>query len=144
MVLLKKMPNRQGIEMLILGHMAIDYPDFVYIRNIDDLVKTTPKDMIWFNASDDANYDIAKHCKYEDISYCVKIYELKDAIIFSNLGAKYIIISDKHLAEIAQKVADEYFFDSKILYVINDESSIENMAILGIDGVIFNNILKTN
>ncbi|RAX51502.1 hypothetical protein CCY99_09015 [Helicobacter sp. 16-1353] len=130
--------------MLILGHIAIDYPNFIHIKSIDDLAKTLPKDIVWFNASNDVDYNIAKHCRDNNIAYSVVINELKDAIIFANLGAKYIIISDKHLAEITQKVANEYFFDSKILYIVNDESSIENMAMLGIDGVIFNNILKTN
>lgn len=130
--------------MILIGHSAIYYPNFIYIKNIQDIKNTQAKDIIWFYTKDDKDYTLSKYCKDNEINYSVIVDELKDVIIFANLNAKYIIIKNKHLVEMAQKIADEYFIDSKILYIINDESSIENMAILGIDGIIFNCVLNTN
>lgn len=130
--------------MIIIGHEAIKYPNFRYIESIDEIVNSQANDIVWFFHSKDTNYDIAKHCNDNDIAYAVIVESLKDTLIYANLGAKYICTKERNLAENAQRAADEYFFDSKILYIINDCGSIETMANLGIDGVIFNNILKTN
>ncbi len=125
--------------MIIIGHNAIQFPNFIHIQHIDDIVSTTPNDVVWFECDD--NFRISQHCKINDIVYARKVSSLKEVVIAANLGATYIIIDNMNLAKMAQKVANEYFFDSKILYVINDDDSIENIAILGIDGVIFSSVL---
>ncbi len=128
--------------MIIIGHIAISYNNFVKIKDIDDIKHTKASEVVWFQSNIDNVYDVAKHCIENDISYAVLAHSLNDVIIFANLKASFIMIREKNLVENAQKVANEYFFDSKILYIINDESSIENLAMLGIDGVIFNHILN--
>jgi len=51
----------------------------------------------------------------------------------------------KALAKTAQSLADTYLFDSKILVNIEDEKDIEEMALFGVDGVLFSNaIIKIN
>lgn len=128
--------------MIVIGHSAIEFDKFTKIESINDISNTKANEVVWFNSNIDNAYHIAKHCAKNDISYAILAHSLNDVVIFANLDVKFIIIREKNLVENAQKVANEYFFDSKILYIINDESSIENLALLGIDGVIFNDILK--
>ena len=128
--------------MIIIGHRAIEYNAFKKIENIENIADSKADEIVWFHSNTNESYNLAKHCVKNNIAYGVFVDSLKDVIIFANLMAKFIIIKEKNLVENAQKIANEYFFDSKILYVINDEGSIENMAMLGVDGVIFNDILK--
>ena len=51
-----------------------------------------------------------------------------DLMIYANLGAKYIVIRRKKLAQICQKLTNEYFLDSKILLVVRDEKGIDSAA----------------
>ena len=127
--------------MIVIGHSAIEFDKFTKIESINDISNTKANEVVWFNSNIDNAYHIAKHCAKNDISYAILAHSLNDVVIFANLDVKFIMIREKNLVENAQKVANEYFFDSKILYIINDESSIENLALLGIDGVIFNDIL---
>ena len=94
--------------------------------------------MVFF--SDDL--DLARHCNECEIAYAVEIWRIVDLMIYANLGAKYIVIRRKKLARICQKLANEYFLDSKILLVVAGESGIEMGAKLGIDGVIFECVLQ--
>jgi hypothetical protein len=49
------------------------------------------------------------------------------------------------LAKTAQNVAENYLFDAKILVLIEKEDEIEELALLGVDGVVFSNtIIKIN
>lgn len=127
--------------MIIIGYEDLPCEKFVKIQNLEDIKNTNPNEIVWFE-SKEYSTKFALHCKENNIPYAVKIINIKDLVIYSNLCAKYILISEKYLAEQSQKIANEYFFDSKILYIINDEGSIENAAILGIDGVIFNKHLN--
>ena len=128
--------------MIIIGHRAIEYNAFKKIENIENIADSRADEIVWFYSNINESYNLAKYCGKNNIAYGVFVDSLRDVIIFANLMAKFIIIKEKNLVENAQKIANEYFFDSKILYVINDEGSIENMAMLGVDGVIFNDILK--
>ena len=56
----------------------------------------------------------------------------------SSLNARYIIV-DKEMAKTAQNIAENYLFDAKILVKIESEDEIEEIAILGIDGVLLSN-----
>ncbi|RDU62856.1 hypothetical protein [Helicobacter sp. MIT 14-3879] len=124
--------------MIIIGHKAIKHPIFKNIKNIEDINNTNANEIVYF----ESDYKIANYCKDNEIKYAVKISNITDLIIYSNLDAKYILVREKNIAENSQKIANDYFFDSKILYIINDESSIENAAMLGFDGVIFESVLN--
>ena len=52
------------------------------------------------------------------------------------LGATYFIV-DKSLALHAQKIADDYLFDGKVLLLSNDDNEIEFAASHAIDGILF-------
>ena len=123
--------------MIIIGHKALQSPKFRAIQSIDDIKKTSANEPLLFSD----NFDLAAHCKACEIAYAVEIWRIVDLMIYANLGAKYIVIRRKKLARICQKLANEYFLDSKILLVIKDEKGIEMGAKLGIDGVIFECVL---
>ena len=124
--------------MIIIGHKALQSPKFRAIQSIDDIKKTSANEVVFFSDS----FEIARHCNECEITYAVEVCRVVDLMIYANLGAKYIVIWRKKLAQICQKLANEYFLDSKILLVVRDENGIEKTAKLGIDGVIFESVLK--
>ena len=124
--------------MIIIGHKALKSQKFRAIQSIDDIKKTSANEVVFFSDS----FEIAKHCNECEVAYAVEICRIVDLMIYANLGAKYIVIRRKKLARICQKLANEYFLDSKILLVVAGECGIEMGAKLGIDGVIFECVLK--
>lgn len=124
--------------MIIIGHKTLKSPQFRVIQNIDDIDKSFANEIMFF--SDDIT--IAMHCNECEIAYAVKVKCIVDLLLYSNLGAKYIIVGHKNLAQKCQKIANEYFLDSKILLVIRNDKGIESAANLGIDGVIYEHVLK--
>lgn len=124
--------------MIIIGHKALKSPRFRAIQSIGDIQKTFASEVVFFSD----NFALATHCKAYEITYAVEISRIVDLMIYANLGAKYLIIRRKNFAKVCQKLANEYFLDSKILLVINGDRGIESAANLGIDGVIFEGVLK--
>ena len=124
--------------MIIIGHNALQSPKFRAIQSIDDIKKTSANELVFFSDS----FEIARHCNECEVAYAVEIKRVVELMIYANLGAKYIVIRRKKLARICQKLANEYFLDSKILLVVAGESGIEMGAKLGIDGVIFECVLQ--
>jgi hypothetical protein len=64
------------------------------------------------------------------------VNNITELVYASAFNASYCIVTQK-LAKTAQKIAENYLFDTKILVHIENEDEIEEMALLGIDGVIF-------
>jgi len=116
--------------MIIIGHKDIEFNPITHIKNQSDLKNSAPNSTIYFD------YDIAL-CKYasnNNIKFAVKVSSEKEVIFASNFAASYIVC-DGDLALNAQKFADEYMIDSKILKIIKDEDEIVDTAKEGIDGV---------
>lgn len=128
--------------MIVIGHSSIECKNFIKIKNISDIEKTNPADIVWFDANDDKNYHLSRHCKENEIEYAIFLFYLKDAIFYNNLGAKYILNLNLKQCKKLQKLADMYFFDSKIIYIVSDFNEIEKIALSGIDGVILDSILN--
>ena len=128
--------------MIIIGHKAIKYPNFKYIVNIDDIASSIASDVLLFSVNSDKNYVISQHCNDNELEYAVLLDNINHALIYSQLGAKYLIYNSCDVAKSVQKIANEYFFDSKIICVIHDEKALETIAESGIDGVIFIDVLK--
>ncbi len=124
--------------MIIIGHKALKSPKFRAIRSVESISKTFANEIVFF--SDDLA--LASHCNACEIAYAVEINRVVDLLIYANLGAKYILIRSKKLAQICQKIANEYFLDAKILLVIKDDKGIESAAYKGIDGVIYESALS--
>ena len=78
------------------------------------------------------------------LCFCLKVESVTQIVYASNLGASFILV-DKDLAKTAQNLANNYLFDAKILVNIEDEQDIEELALLGLDGVLFSEaIIKIN
>ncbi len=121
--------------MLLFGHRFITNDEFFHISNIDSIEKTPPSSTIYIEF-EEKNLDIIEHLRLNQIPFALNINNIKELIYASALGANYITLHQK-LARTAQSVAENYLFDAKILVHISVESEIEEMALLGIDGVIF-------
>jgi len=121
--------------MLLFGHRFIKNDDFFHIFDIESIQKTPPSSKIYLNF-DEKNLDIIEHLQLNNISFALDVKNITELIYASALGADFITVDSK-LAKSAQDIAQEYLFDAKILVHINKESMIEEIALLGIDGVIF-------
>lgn len=125
--------------MLLFGHRFIESEIFYHITNIEDISNTPPSSTIALVFSED-NLDIIAHANANSISLTLWIEDIETLIFASALNAKYIIVT-KELAKTAQNIAENYLFDAKILVSINEDSDISEMALLGVDGIIYPNAI---
>lgn len=129
--------------MIIYGHRFLADTPFYHVTNIDAILNTPPSSTIFVEFSED-NLDIITHANANQIALALSVKNITQIIYASSLSASFIIVS-KELAKTAQNLANNYLFDAKILVNIENENEIEELAILGVDGVIFSNaIIKTN
>lgn len=123
--------------MLIFGHRFISSNSFYHISNIEDISHTPPSSTIYL-AFEECNLDIINHANENDVNMALSVKSIKQLMYASSLNARYIIV-DKEMAKTAQNIAENYLFDAKILVKIESEDEIEEIAILGIDGVLLSN-----
>lgn len=124
--------------MLIIGYPSIPYTSFYQIKSIAQIAQTPSNGLLLFD------FDI-KLCTYantQNLSFALHVKNIKELVLANALGAKYFIV-DKSLAINAQKVADDYLFDGKIMLSSTDESDIEFVALNAIDGIIFEESIKS-
>jgi hypothetical protein len=121
--------------MILFGHRFLASEQFYHIENIYCIPKTPSNSTVFLNF-DEKNLDIIDHLFTNAIKFALHVKNIKELIYAHTMGASYIIVESK-LAEDAQKVANDYLFDAKILVHIEDEDDIEDLALLGVDGVIF-------
>lgn len=122
--------------MIIIGDKYIPSPIINKISKIEDIKSTQPNSIVLF----EFDKDIMSYCYKNNIEYGVIIKNITDSLYANNLNAKYILPPKDLLKEI-QNIAENYLFDSKILATIENINSIEDIALKGIDGVIFNRVL---
>jgi len=122
-------------RMLLFGHSFIPSTPFYHIFDIDMIEKTPPASQLYLQFSKN-NLDIIEHMQLNHIPFALSISNITELIYAAALDAKYIIVK-KETAKTAQEIAENYLFDAKILVHIDSESDIEEMALLGIDGVLF-------
>ena len=125
--------------MLIFGHSFIKSESFYHVIDIDAINNTPPSSIIYLEFSEE-NLDIVSHAINNSIPLAIDTKNITQIIYASSLGASFILVP-KELAKTAQNIANEYLFDAKILVHVEDENEIEEMAILGVDGVIFSNAI---
>ena len=129
--------------MLIFGHEFIPSESLYHITDIDGVINTPPSSLIYIEFSED-NLDIIEHANSNSIEFALNVNNITELIYASALNAKYILVS-REMAKTAQNIAENYLFDAKILVHITDNDEIEELALLGVDGVIFSNaIIKIN
>ena len=129
--------------MLFFGHRFIESENFYHIQSIDAIQNTPPSSIILVDF-DEENLDIINHIRANSIPLAIQVQDITQIVYASSFDAKYIILF-KEFAKTAQNLADNYLFDAKILVHIENENEIEELALLGVDGVIFSNaIIKIN
>ncbi|WP_294965320.1 hypothetical protein [Sulfurimonas sp.] len=129
--------------MYIYGHRFIESENFYHVTNIDAILNTPSNGAIYLDFSED-NLEIIKHTVSNEIILALGATTITEIIYASSLGASFIVVP-KELSKTAQNIANNYLFDAKILIHITEEAEIEELAILGVDGVIFSNaIIKIN
>ena len=129
--------------MLLFGHRFIQSENFYHVLDIDAIQKTPPSSTLYLEF-DEKNLDIIEHLNANDISFTLNITDITQLIYASALNATYITLT-KELCTTAQSIAESYLFDAKILVHIQEESELEELALLGIDGAIFPSaIIKIN
>lgn len=129
--------------MMIFGHRFIASESFYHINTIDSIIHTPSSSIICLEF-DEEKLDITAHATLNKIPFALRVANTTEIIYAATLGAKYIIVLPK-MAKTAHNLAENYLFDAKILVLISEEEEIEELALLGVDGVIFSNaIIKTN
>ena len=121
--------------MLLFGHRFIESKEFYHIFDIDSIEKTPSSSFLYLDFSE-KNLDIIEHLRSNQILFALGVTNINELIYAAALGASYIMVS-RNFAKSAQDIAENYLFDAKILAHIQEESEIEEMALLGIDGVYF-------
>ena len=125
--------------MLIFGHRFITSENFYHVQSIDAIQNTPPSSTILVEFSEE-NLDIISHATINSMPLALQVYNITQIIYASSLDATYIVLS-KELAKTAQNLADNYLFDAKILVSVENEDEIEELALLGVDGILFTNAI---
>ncbi len=126
--------------MLIFGHPLVESFDFFGIEKIEDIEKSSPKSVVFFSF-DEKNVYLARYCQDNDINFAVFIKDLKELLIANLWRAKYALVKSDFAKE-AQKIAETYLFDMKIILQIETQEEMIWAAKEGIDGVIFKESIK--
>ncbi len=123
--------------MILIGDKNIPYETIKKVAVLEDIETSAPNSTVIFN------FDIGflKYCKNNDINSAVIVSNIKEAIYANSLEARYIIVTKEQSQQI-QKIATDYMFDSRILCIIENEDEIEDVALKGIDGVIYKELLN--
>jgi hypothetical protein len=129
--------------MIIFGHRFITSESFYHVLDIDSIKHTPSSSTIYIEFNED-NLDIIQHAQLNSVDMTIQVSNITELIYASALDAKYIAVSKKDAKEF-QDIAENYLFDAKILVMIDNEKEIEEIALLGIDGILCSNaILKIN
>ena len=129
--------------MLLFGHRFIASNSFYHVLDIDSINNTPPSSIIHIEFCEE-NLDIIEHVRINQISSSIRCKTITEIIYASSLGASFIVIHPD-LCKNAIKIANDYLFDAKIVVLIEEEEEIEDLALMGVDGVIFSSaIVKIN
>ena len=118
--------------MEIFNHKEIESEKFYTVKSKEDIKKTPPNSIVMF----DFDFKLCKYAKEQNLRFAIKVNDIKEVVFANSLNASYILV-DKPLSQDAQKTADNYMFDSKILLQSESEGDIEFCALNGIDGIFF-------
>lgn len=121
--------------MIIIGHRYIEYDPLYFIKEIEDIKNTPPNSTLIFEFNE-KNIPLAKHCQKNGIDFAI-IADTKRELYFANLFDPKYIICDKNAILVAQKFADDYIIDAKILLYSSDEKDLDFVASNAIDGILF-------
>ncbi len=121
--------------MILLGHPFIAYEPLWRITLKADILATPSHACVVFDYHDE-KVDLCHYAEENEVPFALFVKEEREVILAAALGADFIICN-KGLVEMAQKFADDYLFDAKILLYSNDEKDITYAAKRSIDGILF-------
>ncbi len=121
--------------MLLFGHRFIKSEKFFHISDVEAVLKTPPRSSVYLEF-DEKNLDIIEYLQANTIDFALGTKSLQEVVYASALGAKYIV-TDEALCVQAQRIAQEYLFDAKVLVRVMTDEEIEKYAKLGIDGLLY-------
>ena len=124
-----------GCEMIIIGHKLIASEILYKIKNVDSIAKTLPNSTVLVKFSTE-NFKIFNFCKKHSVEFAVEVKNLTQIALVNFFNPKYILVKKK-LSLDAQKFADDYLIDAKILFISSSYDEIEFVAKNCIDGIIF-------
>ena len=119
--------------MILIGHPDVQSQFFYRVDTIEHIASTPSQSVILF----DYQVSLCQYCKENSITMAIHVRHIKELMLAHALGASFLVV-DKALAIHAQKIADDYLFDSKILLLGHDDEEIEFAALNGVDGILFN------
>ena len=122
--------------MIIIGHRWIDSTPFYSVESIDDIKQTPPNTPVLILFSEN-NLGLCKYCSSNGVVFGVGIRKKKEILFASSLGASYLVSDSKKLIKKAQKLAENYLFDMKILLLVENEKNLMWAANCGVDGILF-------
>lgn len=118
--------------MLLIGHPSIQNEKFYYITIKEQIAQSKPNSTLFF----DFDVSLSNYAQTQNLTFALHVKNIKELVLANALGASFFIV-DKSLAINAQKVADDYLFDGKVMLLGIDENDIEFVALNAIDGIIF-------
>ncbi len=121
--------------MIIIGHPFLDSKPFYKIEKIEDIKNTPSNSTIFFDFNENS-LQLFRFMKKNALSFAVGVKDIKELLLSNGWDASYAVV-DKNFAKEAQKMAEEYLFDMKILVKIESEREMIELAKDFIDGVIF-------
>ena len=124
--------------MLLIGHELIPSEPFYRVGDAEEISKTPAQAVVLFNFEP----LLSAYCITQKISFALQVKNIKELILANALGASFFVV-DKTLVLHAQKIADDYLFDGKILLLSNDDNEIEFTASHAIDGILFESGIRS-
>ncbi len=121
--------------MIIIGHAWIDYDPFYLIKKFEDIALTPSNSTVIFQFNE-SNVSLCKHCTSNGVSYAL-ICDSKRDVLFAQALETNFIVCDKEVVKEAQKFADGYLFDAKVLLYSGSQADIEWAGDAEIDGILF-------
>ena len=123
--------------MIILGSTHISHESIAIISCIDDISNTKANQLLAFKY----DINILEYCAKNALSSIVVIKDIKEAVFCNSLNSSYIVCK-ADISKDIQDIAENYMFDPKVLEIINNDEQINKIAPKGIDGVIYDKLLK--
>ncbi|MEA2029103.1 MAG: hypothetical protein U9N49_09020 [Campylobacterota bacterium] len=126
--------------MKIFGHPWIECEKFSKVYTTED-INAIESNTIALLEPLVESIELAQYCHKNSIPYVIPVGSIKEAIFANELSATYMICKEEK-GFILQPIATQYLFDSEILVLISDEKDIAKLALQGMDGVVFADVIK--
>lgn len=121
--------------MILFGHPYIPSEQMYHVESIEAIAHT-PSNSIVAMEFDPNNFDIVDHLRLNKIRFALFIHSTVEAVLAENLGAAFLLVNPKEASTI-QKVAEHYLFEAKVLGYCEEESDLETLIDLRLDGAIY-------